>query len=54
MNSGAHGLLLGLMLVLPLSALLARRVPLNHVMKLVVIWIVLFAAATLIVMAITG
>ncbi|SEI99849.1 hypothetical protein SAMN05428950_101807 [Sphingomonas sp. OV641] len=46
MNNGAEALLLLTMLVLPLSALLARRLPASRVIRLVAIWILIFAAAT--------
>lgn len=46
MNNGAEALLLIAMLVLPLSALLARRLPFSRVIRLTAIWILIFAAAT--------
>lgn len=49
MSDSAHALMLLAMLVLPLSALIARRVPLGQTLKLAAIWVALFAAAALVV-----
>ena len=49
MSGGANVWLLALMLILPLSALVARRVPLGQTLKLAAIWAALFAVAAVIV-----
>ncbi len=49
MSDGAHALLLVAMLVLPLSALIARRVPLNQTVKMAAIWVLLFATVAVVV-----
>ncbi|WP_301073317.1 hypothetical protein [Sphingomonas sp.] len=41
-----------MMLILPVSALVARRLPLGRTMKLALIWVVLFALATIVFMQI--
>lgn len=46
MNSGVEVLLLAMMLILPLSALVTRRVPFGKMVKLALLWIMIFAAAT--------
>ena len=46
MNNSAQALLLLLMLFLPLSALLARRLAFGKVVRLLVIWAGIFAAVT--------
>jgi aspartyl protease family protein len=48
-KDGAQAALLAMMLVLPLSALVARRVPLGQTAKLAAIWVAVFAAAALVV-----
>lgn len=47
MSDGASAALLLMMLALPLSALLARRVPLGTMVKLALIWAAIFAVAAL-------
>lgn len=37
-----HAMILALMLVLPLSALFARRVPVTRTMMLALIWVAIF------------
>lgn len=37
-----HAMILALMLVLPLSALVARRVPVTRTMTLALVWIAIF------------
>ncbi len=37
-----HAMILALMLVLPLSALVARRVPVTRTMLLALVWIAIF------------
>ncbi|ONF97587.1 retroviral-like aspartic protease family protein [Sphingomonas jeddahensis] len=49
MNGGGSAWLLALMLILPLSALVARRVPLGQATRLAAIWAALFAVAAVIV-----
>lgn len=49
MSDGAHGVLLALMLILPLSALIARRVPLGQAAKMAGAWVLLFAIAAIVV-----
>lgn len=49
MSDGAQAWLLALMLILPLSGLIARRVPLGQTMKLAAIWVVIFAVAAVVV-----
>lgn len=46
MSNGPEVFLLVLMLILPLSALMAQRLPLARVVKLVVLWVLIFATAT--------
>ena len=46
MSNGPEVFLLVLMLILPLSALTAQRLPLARVVKLVVLWALIFAMAT--------
>ena len=48
MTGGAQVWLLALMLILPISALVARRLPMRQSIKLALIWIVLFAVVTLV------
>lgn len=48
MNDWPRFLLLLLMLVLPLTALVARRSPLGATMKLALIWILIFAGAAVV------
>lgn len=48
MNNGAQIALYALMLVLPLSALLSRRVPLGQTAKMVLAWIAIFAVGLMI------
>lgn len=48
MNRGAEIALLALMLVLPLSALLARRVPFSQTLKMALAWLVVFGVGLLI------
>jgi len=45
-NDSAAALLLLLMLVLPVSALLVRRLPLGRVVRFAVIWAAIFAIVT--------
>ena len=49
MSDGAQIALYAMMLILPLSALLARRVPLGQTVKLALVWIGIFALAALLV-----
>ncbi|UVO49236.1 TIGR02281 family clan AA aspartic protease [Sphingomonas sp. SUN019] len=49
MNRGAEIALYAMMLILPLSALLARRVPLGQTLKMVLAWIAVFAIGLVIV-----
>lgn len=46
MTNGPVVLLLTMMLILPLSALVARRVPLAPIVKFGVLWALIFATAT--------
>lgn len=48
MTGGPQMWLLALMLILPISALVARRLPMRRSIKLALIWIVLFAVVTLV------
>ncbi|MGN6376273.1 MAG: retropepsin-like aspartic protease family protein [Sphingomonas sp.] len=48
-DTGANALFLLLMLVLPLSALFARRIPLRNMLKMVAVWIAIFAVVLLLV-----
>ncbi|WP_186314020.1 hypothetical protein [Sphingomonas panaciterrae] len=48
MTGGPQMWLLALMLILPISALVARRLPMRQSIKLALIWIVLFAVVTLV------
>lgn len=50
MNRGPEILLLVLMLTLPLSALLARRVPMARGARLAAIWLVIFTVVTALVL----
>ena len=50
MNSAANILLLLMMLVLPLSALLARRIALSSVAKLAALWVIIFAGVTALIL----
>lgn len=54
MNRGAEVILLALMLTLPLSALLARQVPMGRAARLAGVWLLIFAVVTAIVMLWTG
>lgn len=54
MNDGPRIALLLLMLVLPLSALLARRVPLGQTVKMAAAWVGLFALAAVVVTLVDG
>lgn len=49
MSRGPEALLLLLMLILPLSALLARRVPLSATLKMAAAWVGIFALAVVVV-----
>ncbi|QKS00953.1 TIGR02281 family clan AA aspartic protease [Sphingomonas sp. CL5.1] len=49
MSNGAEIALYALMLVLPLSALLSRRVPIGRTVKMALAWIAIFAIALVIV-----
>lgn len=49
MSDSAQALMLALMLILPLSSLIARRVPLGQTAKLAALWVAIFAAAAVIV-----
>ncbi|OWK32716.1 hypothetical protein [Sphingomonas mucosissima] len=46
MSNGPEVFLLAMMLILPLSALVARRLPFTRIAKLAVLWTLIFAAAT--------
>ncbi|WP_168770681.1 hypothetical protein [Sphingomonas olei] len=48
MTGGPQMWLLALMLILPISALVARRLPMRQSIKLALIWIVLFGVVTLV------
>ena len=41
-DTAMHAMILALMLVLPLSALVARRVPVTRTMTLALVWIAIF------------
>lgn len=49
MRNGAEVALYALMLVLPLSALFSRRVPIGRTAKMALAWVVIFAVALMIV-----
>ena len=46
--SGAQAALLALMLLLPLSALIARRPPLGATLKMILAWVAIFALAMMV------
>jgi len=50
-NNSANALFLALLLILPLSALVARRVPLRNVARMALAWVAIFAVALAIVAA---
>jgi aspartyl protease family protein len=47
-SGGAQAALLALMLLLPLSALLARRPPLGATLKMILAWAAIFAVAVMV------
>lgn len=49
MNDGAQAAMLAIMLILPLSALIARRLPLGATLKMAVAWVAIFAVAAIVV-----
>ncbi|WBH16579.1 retropepsin-like aspartic protease family protein [Sphingomonas radiodurans] len=49
MNDGAHAAMLAIMLILPLSALIARRLPLGPTLKMAAAWVAIFAVAAILV-----
>lgn len=49
MNRGVEIALYAMMLVLPLSALLSRRIPLGQTVKMVLAWVMIFAVGLVIV-----
>jgi aspartyl protease family protein len=48
-SDGAVAALLALTLILPLSALIARRVPIGQTVKMAALWIAIFAVAAIVV-----
>ncbi len=50
MTSGPQMMMLLMLLVLPLSALLARRIPLSSMAKLFAVWGLIFAGATALIL----
>lgn len=52
MNGGAQIALIALMLLLPLAALVARRPPLHTTVKLVAIWLAIFAVVVMVATAV--
>lgn len=48
-EEAAHAAMLGLLLTLPLSALVARRIPIGHTARLAGIWIAIFVAVLIVV-----
>ncbi len=50
-DKGGDVLMLGLLLLLPLSALVARRLPLSHIIKMAVAWTAIFGVGLLVATA---
>lgn len=49
MSDGAQVLLVALTLLLPVSALIARRTPIGTIVKFALAWMAIFAAAAIVV-----
>jgi len=51
-DAQAHALIAAVLIILPLSALLARRVPLGHTARMAAAWVAIFAAGLLVITAV--